>query len=66
MSATLEQSWYVWIEGSDVIGPVSLNQLARGIKAGKVPGDASIQRHGDVWWSGILDAPEVIEALKEL
>jgi hypothetical protein len=65
-AATEERYWYVWIEGGDVVGPVSLNQLARGLKAGKVPSDASIQRHGDVWWSGVLDAPEVIQALKEL
>jgi hypothetical protein len=61
-----EQSWYVWIEGGDVVGPVSANQVARGIKAGRVPSDASVQRHGDVWWSGVLDAPDIIEALKEI
>ena len=61
------RNWYVWCEGAEsVVGPVTAEQLARGIRAGRVPADASIQRAGDVWWSGILDEPEVIEALKSL
>jgi hypothetical protein len=61
------RNWFVWCEGApSVIGPVTVDQLARGIRAGKVPADASIQREGDVWWSGILDEPEVIQALKAL
>ncbi len=59
-----EQSWLVCVEGGDLVGPVSARQIARGIRAGKVPPDASVQRTGDVWWSGVLDEPFVIEALK--
>jgi hypothetical protein len=61
-----EPKWLVWIEGGDPVGPVSAEQLARGIRGGKVPSDASVQRTGDVFWSGILDEPDVIAALKSL
>jgi hypothetical protein len=59
-----EQSWLVWIEGGDLVGPVSARQIARGIRAGKVPTEASIKRSDAVWWSGVLDEPVVIAALK--
>ena len=59
-----EPSWLVWVEGGDLVGPVSARQIASGIRAGRVPTDASVQREGDVWWSGILDEPVVIAALK--
>jgi hypothetical protein len=62
-----EKNLFVWVEGSgDPIGPVSADQIARGIRAGRVPAHASVQRHGDVFWSGILDEPVVIAALKAL
>jgi hypothetical protein len=62
----LEQSiWLVWVEGGQaVVGPVSASQVARGIKSGRVPADASIQRAGEVFWTGVLDEPAVIAALK--
>lgn len=58
--------WLVWVEGGEAVGPVSAHQLARGIRAGQVPADASVQRAGEVFWSGILDEPVVIAALKSL
>jgi len=61
-----EKRWLVWVEGADLVGPVSVRQIARGIREGRVPADASIQRSGDVWWSGILDEPHVIQALKSV
>ena len=61
-----EQTWLVWVDGAELVGPVSVRQIARGIRAGKVPTEASVQRAGDVWWSGILDEPLVIEALKSV
>jgi len=61
-----EQRWLVFVDGADTVGPVSARQIARGIRAGKVPTDASVQRAGDVWWSGVLDEPVVIEALKSV
>jgi len=65
--AHLEQPiWLVWVEGGEAVGPVSAHQLALGIRAGQVPADASVQRAGEVFWSGILDEPVVIAALKSL
>lgn len=64
----LEQAiWLVYVDGGEnVIGPVSARQLARGIRAGRVPADASVQRSGEVFWSGILDEADIIAALKTL
>lgn len=66
--AHLEQPiWLVYVDGGEnVVGPVSARQLARGIRAGRVPTDASVQRHGEVFWSGILDEADIIAALKTL
>lgn len=58
--------YLVWIDGGDPIGPVSANQIARGIRAGKVPADANLQRVGDLFAAGVLDEPDVILALKQL
>lgn len=59
-----ERSWHVWVDGGDSVGPVSVRQIAQGIRAGKVPTHARVQQTGDVWWSGVLDEPRVVEALK--
>ncbi|MBS2015325.1 MAG: hypothetical protein JST00_20730 [Deltaproteobacteria bacterium] len=56
----------VWVEGSEPVGPVSAHQIARGIRAGKVPPDASVQRVGDLFSCDVLDEPQVILALKQL
>ena len=58
--------WLVHVEGGEVVGPVSANQIARGIRAGRVPSDASIQVVGEVFWTGLLDEPVMIAALKSL
>jgi hypothetical protein len=58
--------WYVWVEGGDAVGPVSANQIARGILAGKVPRDAQVARHGDDAWFEVLDSGAVVAALKSL
>ncbi|MBX3191066.1 MAG: hypothetical protein KF819_28980 [Labilithrix sp.] len=58
--------YLVWVDGSDPVGPVSADQIARGIRAGKVPPDASIQRVGELFATGVLEEPEVITALKQL
>lgn len=60
------RQYLVWVPGSDPVGPVSADQVARGIRAGKVPTDASIQRVGDLFSSDVLDEPEVVEALKAI
>jgi hypothetical protein len=51
---------------SSTVDPVSADQVARGIRAGKVPSDASIQRLGDLFACDVLDEPDVIAALKPL
>jgi hypothetical protein len=56
-------NWYVSADGKTV-GPVSADQIARGIRAGLVPRDAQVAFVGDGNWKDILDVPEVIEALK--
>jgi hypothetical protein len=58
-----EPVWHVWIEGGDPIGPVSADQLARGIRAGKVPSDASVRHETDTFWKDLLDVPEIVAAL---
>ena len=58
--------WLVHIEGREVVGPVSAHQIARGIRDGHVPSDASIQASGEVFWTGLLDEPMVIAALKSI
>lgn len=60
------RKYMVWVEGSDSVGPVSADQIARGIRAGKVPTHASIQRVGDLFASDVLDEPDVVAALKLL
>jgi hypothetical protein len=60
------KGFFVHVEGTEPVGPVSANQVARGIKAGKIPAEASIQWQGDLWWKGVYDEPAVIAALKAL
>jgi len=58
--------WLVYIEGGSVVGPVSANQIARAMREGRLPGEASIQAVGEVFWTEILDEPAVIAALKSI
>ena len=60
----LAREFMVWSGDSEAVGPVSADQIARGIRAGKVPTDASIQRVGDLFAFDVLDEPDVIAALK--
>lgn len=60
------KGWFVHVEGTQPVGPVSADQVARGIKAGRIPAEASIQWQGDVWWKGVYDEPAIIAALKAL
>lgn len=65
--ALLEQAmWLVYVEGGPTVGPVSAHQVAQGIRSGHVPADASIQRAGEVFWTGVLENPAVIAALKSV
>jgi hypothetical protein len=60
------REYLVWIEGGDPVGPVSAQQIARGIRAGKVPADARLQPVDDMFAHDVLDEPEVVAALKML
>lgn len=59
-----EAVWHVWIEGGEPVGPVSADQIARGIRAGKVPSDASVRHDSETFWTDLLDIADVIAALK--
>src|SRR5437016_5551451 len=58
--------WHVWVEGTEPVGPVTADQIARGIKAGKIPSEASIRRDDDPFWSDLFDVPAVVSALKSV
>ena len=60
------KGFFVHVEGAVPVGPVSADQIARGIRAGKIPAEASVQWEGEVFWRGIYDEPAVIAALKAL
>ncbi len=60
------REWMVYAEGGEVVGPVTASQIARGIRAGRVPDHASVQRAGEVFWTGLLDEPVVVAALQAL
>ena len=64
--ALIAPEWYVWVEEGDPVGPVSADQIARGIKAGRVPGDAQVARAGGTHWTEVLDSSAVVDALKAL
>lgn len=66
MSRLLEPVWQVWIEGGEPVGPVSADQIARGLRAGKVPSDARVKREIDTFWCDLLDSEEIVAALKEV
>jgi hypothetical protein len=59
----LVREFMVSFDGGDAVGPVSADQIARGIRAGKVPTEASLQRLGDLFAFNVLDEPDVIAAL---
>jgi hypothetical protein len=60
------REWYVCTRGSEPVGPVSTELIARGIVAGKVPRDALIARIGDSVWQRVMRVPEVTSALELL
>src|SRR5687768_13425989 len=59
-----ERVWYVWVEGSDPVGPVSADQIARGLRAGRVPSDVSVRHESAVFWGDVLDHREIVDAIK--
>ena len=49
------KGFLVHVEGTMPVGPVSADQIARGIRAGKIPAEASVQWQGEVFWRGVYD-----------
>lgn len=45
----------VTVDGENVVGPVTLDQLRRGVEAGKLPGDAQARAVGSATWRPIRD-----------
>ena len=62
------QEWYVRVDGEEnVVGPVSADQIARGIRLGRVPSDAMIARFFDqTQWGYALDSSAIVAALRSL
>ena len=65
-AALLTREFMVWVAGKNPVGPVSADQIARGIRAGRLPPDASVQRQGALFATDALDEADVIAALKYL
>lgn len=53
-----EDRWYV-STGNRAVGPVKLEQLARGVAAGKVPTEAFIRHEGWRVWRPISDIADL-------
>ena len=64
--ALVLREWYVSVGDGECVGPVSADQIARGLRAGKVPSDALVVRGGDAQWEDILSHDAVHAALKAL
>src|SRR5262245_60674957 len=58
-----QRVWLVWVDDADPVGPVSADQIARGIRAGKVPSDARVKRETDIFWSDAVDEADIVAAL---
>jgi hypothetical protein len=43
----------VTVDGENIVGPVTLDQLRRGVEAGKLPRDAKARRVGEAHWKEI-------------
>lgn len=61
-----EKLWFVAADEGKPVGPVSADQIARGILAGRVPRDAMVACQGDAEWRDVLDVREIVAALKAL
>ena len=58
--------WYVCVDDAEPVGPVSADQIARGIRAGKIPQDAQVVRIGSTEWEDVFTSGAVVAALKAL
>ncbi|MDB4996206.1 MAG: hypothetical protein JWM74_3638, partial [Myxococcaceae bacterium] len=60
----MRQEFYVWSESGEPVGPVSVDQIARGILAGRVPLQAFVTRPGEPAWRKVLETREIVRALE--
>ena len=54
------------MSGSRAVTPSGrpADRIARGVQAGKVPSHASVSHDTDTFWGDLLDAADVVAALK--
>jgi len=64
--ALVLREWYVRVDDGDTVGPVSADQIARGIKLGRVPSDAMIARFDQMDWANVLDSTAIVAALRAI
>jgi hypothetical protein len=57
--------WFVYVDGGDHVGPVTIDLLARGLAAGRVPKDAQVARGKADEWRPALTFPELVAAMEE-
>ncbi len=60
----LRRDLWVWAESGEPVGPVSVDQIARGILAGRVPLQAWVTRPGDPRWTKVLELRDIVRALE--
>jgi hypothetical protein len=64
--ALVLREWYVRVDAGETVGPVSADQIARGIKLGRVPTDAMLARFDQTDWANVLDSSAIVAALRSL
>jgi hypothetical protein len=57
--------WFVFVDSGDHVGPVTIDLLARGLAAGKVPKDAQVARGSAAEWRPVLTFPELVAAMDD-
>jgi hypothetical protein len=60
------KEWYIYQASGSPVGPVTTDQIARGLIAGKVPRDAYIAAQGDPQWQAVSSVVEVGAAVQRI
>jgi hypothetical protein len=64
--ALVFREWYVSVDGGETVGPVSADQIARGIRGGHVPSHAQLTRFDQSEWEDVASSSAVVAALRAL
>jgi hypothetical protein len=64
--ALVFREWYVSVDGGETVGPVSADQIARGIRGGQVPSHAQMTRFDQSIWEDVASSSAVVAALRAL